>query len=130
MRDESSDDVSGHPPDWDRALRWLPILEKGRSTEQPETTASFLDGFTRDLYDAHIIYSFDWPSWQDTAQHLVNDSSALQNASLEDLRKLLVTHVRKDRFCEGHLHGMFECGHLVEALRQVAERLGRAPDLV
>jgi len=36
----------------------------------------------------------------------------LERADLETIRKLLTLHVRKERFCEGHLLGMFESGHL------------------
>jgi len=35
------------------------------------------------------------------------------------IRKLLTTHVRKERFCEGHLLAMFESGHIVNVLRRL-----------
>ena len=43
----------------------------------------------------------------------------LEPADLETIRKLLTLHVRKERFCEGHLLGMFESGHLTKLLRRL-----------
>ena len=37
------------------------------------------------------------------------------------LLRLLTTHLRADRFCEGHLLGMFESGHIVRFLRRLKE---------
>ncbi len=78
----------------------------------------------KELYDAHIIYSFDWPKWQKEAEKLYNDPAALRAATLSDLRKLLTVHARKDRFCDGHFAAAFDSGHLVAVLREVAKRLG------
>jgi len=51
----------------------------------------------------------------------VNDETLLEEADLETLRKLLTTHVRKDRFCEGHLDYMFECGHITAILERLQQ---------
>ena len=40
-------------------------------------------------------------------------------ADSEPILKLLTTHVRKERFCEGHLAAMFEDGHIVALLRRL-----------
>lgn len=80
--------------------------------------------FMKELYDAHVVYSFDWPKWHKDAQHLYEDPAALKAASLSDLRKLLTVHARKDRFCGGHFEVAFDSGHLVAVLREVAKRLG------
>ncbi len=72
------------------------------------------------LYESGVVYSFDWTTWQGHAQRLTENERALARASLSTLRKLLVLHVRNDRFCEGHLAEVMESGHLVGILRRVA----------
>ncbi|MBN1128044.1 MAG: hypothetical protein JXA71_03610 [Chitinispirillaceae bacterium] len=40
------------------------------------------------------------------------------------VRKLCTLHVRKDRFCEGHLAGIVEAGHMTEILKRLKELRG------
>jgi hypothetical protein len=63
---------------------------------------------------------FDWVSWQPEAERYVLEPARVDAADLETLRRLLTTHVRKERFCEGHLSAMLQVGHL----RRVLQRLG------
>ena len=77
--------------------------------------------FVQTLYDQRIIFSFDWMSWQEEAERYVSVPEALEAADLLVLRKLLTTHVRKDRFVEGHLASMLECGHITAILRRLKE---------
>lgn len=80
--------------------------------------------FVRDLYDNNIIiYSFDWPAWQDEAEKLYDDQEALASVDLDTLRKLLTVHVRKDRFCEGHLAAVIRDGHVLAILKRLADLL-------
>jgi hypothetical protein len=51
----------------------------------------------------------------------VSKPGALETANLLTLRKLLTVHVRKDRFVEGHLARMLECGHITAILRRLRE---------
>jgi len=80
--------------------------------------------FVQDLYDNNIIYSFDWPAWQEEAERLHNDPEALASADRETLRKLLTVHVRKDRVSEGHLAAVIRDGHVVGILRSLGELVG------
>jgi hypothetical protein len=52
---------------------------------------------------------------------LVNNPVLVSKASLQTLRKLLIAHVRTDRFSEGHLSAMFESGHIAMILKRMAE---------
>ena len=79
--------------------------------------------FVRDLYDNNIIYSFDWPAWEDEAVKLYKDPKALASADLDTLRKLLTIHVRKDRFSEGHLAAVIRDGHVLAILKRLADLL-------
>lgn len=74
----------------------------------------------RALYESGVVYNFDWVEWQGEAERLVRSDGALEQADLSTLRKLLVLHVRKDRFCEGHFAEMLDSGHVRAILRRVA----------
>ncbi len=111
-------------PDWARVAGWASQLEGALATHGDEVARrGVLLGFMQELYDAHVVYSFDWPAWQGEAIRLYENRTALEAASLSDLRKLLTTHARKDHFCEGHLEMVFENGHLHDVLREVAKHL-------
>lgn len=73
------------------------------------------------LYKENFIYSFDWTKWQKQAEKLCIDPKALQSADLLTIRKLLTTHIRKERFCEGHLLSVLESGHISDVLRRLKE---------
>ena len=85
------------------------------------TLSSDAHAFYKALYDNGWIVPFDWGSWQDEAVRYVNDEKLLEVADLETLRKLLTTHVRKERFCEGHLNSMFACGHITAILQRLQQ---------
>ena len=53
--------------------------------------------------------------------------SSLETADLTTLRKLLTTHVRADRFSEGHLAGVLQSGHIVAVLRRLRKIRDQLP---
>jgi Family of unknown function (DUF6508) len=67
-----------------------------------------------------VVPSFDWPAWQQTneARPLLTDPQSIERASAADLEHLLTTHIRLDRFSEGHLASAFENGHLTAIARR------------
>lgn len=76
--------------------------------------------FQQALYDnGWIASSFDWSEWQQTAQEFVASPEKLESADAKIIQKLFTTHVRKERFCEGHLASMLESGHIVTLLRRL-----------
>jgi hypothetical protein len=84
-----------------------------------------VDAFISALYKHGWILGSDWSAWQEQAEAYVRDPDSLKNASAETLRKLLTTHARKDRFCDGHLAVMFQNGHLVAVLRRLKDILSQ-----
>ena len=70
----------------------------------------------------------DWVQWQDVAVEYVDLQEKIDSADVVTLKKLFTTHVRKDRFCEGHLATMFENGHIVALLRRLKEIRETTPD--
>ena len=77
--------------------------------------------FMERAYEHKFVYSFDWPSWKDEAERLTDDPEALKTADLDMIRKLITTHVRADRFCEGHLAGVSKSGHLLAILYRLTQ---------
>lgn len=103
--------------DWDIEDGFLPGVRYSKD----------VDDFIEALYREGFVLTFDWPQWQDEASRIVEDTAALQKADIETIRKLLTTHVRKDRFCEGHLLAMLQTGHINAILCRLNKILGEMP---
>jgi O-acetyl-ADP-ribose deacetylase len=73
------------------------------------------------LYKHHWVIPFDWPAWHQEAVRYRENRGMISGADLETLRKLLTTHVREDRFAEGHLSSAFKSGEIVAILRRLKE---------
>ncbi len=76
--------------------------------------------FIHALYDSEwVTPAFDWTEWQDSVQKFVDSPEEVENANATTIQKLLTTHCRMDRFCEGHLASMLENGHIALLLRRL-----------
>lgn len=76
--------------------------------------------FHQALYDnGWVTPAFDWTEWQESAKKFVDSPKKIERADATTIQKLLTTHSRADRFCEGHLASMFENGHIVALLRRL-----------
>jgi hypothetical protein len=82
--------------------------------------------FVKALYDHGWAVPFDWPGWQEEVERLVESPEGVTDADAATIRRLLTLHVRKDRFCEGHLAEMLENGHILALLRRLREIRGGA----
>lgn len=99
-----------------------------RGGEQPDGTlqmpyveyAPEVSALISALYARSITIAFDWGAWQDEARRFLEED-VLARATVDDVRRLLTLHVRKDRFVEGHLGGMVERGHIAAILRRLGE---------
>lgn len=124
----------------DKILSFLPIFEKedyefgevARGKSEDGTPylpwveySEEVSAFRHALYHEGFIYSFDWSKWQKEAQRYCSDKETLKGADLRTIKKLLTTHIRKERFCEGHLLEMIESGHIVDLLKRLEEIRGK-----
>ncbi len=66
-----------------------------------------------------VTRQFDWTEWQESSQQYIESPEKVESADTETIQKLLTTHTRKDRFCEGHLASMFENDHILNLLRRL-----------
>ena len=70
-------------------------------------------------YENGMVLSFDWGAWSDEALRYMKDSRLVMSASLNTCMKLLTTHLRAERFCDGHLEGVLRSGHITAILRRL-----------
>ncbi|MCY2963789.1 MAG: DUF6508 domain-containing protein [Planctomycetota bacterium] len=111
----------------------LPFLDRfeavgflAGSSKQPDSeiprfdTEPIVTEFEQALYDnGWVAPGFNWTEWQSSAQEFVDSPKKIERADAGTIQKLFTTHVRADRFCEGHFASMFENGHVVALLRRL-----------
>lgn len=97
------------------------IIEPGQAPSFSEAPA--VTGLRDALY-AHgwVDGNFNWPDWQEAAQEFVGPGR-VAGADVRTIRQLFTTHLRKDRFCEGHFADMIARGHIIELLQRLQEIL-------
>jgi hypothetical protein len=78
------------------------------------------------LENGFVQPSFDWPAWAKEACRFIADPALVTSARLATCVKLITTHLRYERFCDGHLHSVFESGHLIAILRRLKVILEKA----
>lgn len=112
----------------EKALEYLPYFEDANNNFFHLSKASSLDPyvynikvqeFIRTLYDSNFIQSFDWVAWQDKAEKFTTDDSLIKDADITTIIKLFTTHIRKERFCSGHLACMIGNGHILQLLKRL-----------
>ena len=84
--------------------------------------------FLDDVLHRDFLIDFDWPAWQGKALRLQTTPGALEDATLDDLRKLLTVHIRKHRFVEGHLAQALDEGWIQAILRRLRLLLPEGED--
>jgi nitric oxide reductase activation protein len=76
--------------------------------------------FLQVLYDNDwVTPQFNWTEWQESAKQYVDSREMVEPADAVTIQKLLTTHARADRFCEGHLASMFENEHILAMLQRL-----------
>jgi hypothetical protein len=68
------------------------------------------------ILESGLKHPFNWGAWQDEAERICYEPGLLEKADLETIRKLLTLHLRKERFCEGHLAAVCEDGLMLRTL--------------
>ena len=116
--------------DLDAVLKYLPYfknktnsfytIEKGNFYD-PFKYSSEVYQFINILYKHNFIIVFDHTSWQPEALKYIENPKFLESADILTLRKLLTLHVRKERFCSGHLATAIDTDHLIKILERLEE---------
>lgn len=69
-----------------------------------------------------LVVDFNWGAWKEEGRRYLETREVAQ-ADLITLIKLITTHIRRDRFCTGHMAGVFENGHITAILNRLAQLL-------
>lgn len=118
----------------DNILKYLPLLEDKANkfyseVSQDESGAIVLPfyvmtgiglKFYDDLYKEGFVTKFRWMDWIEAEEYSASDEK-LSKADLKDIRRLLTTIVRQDRFCEGLLEEVIENGLMLKILKRLKE---------
>ena len=84
-------------------------------------------------YKNGMVLSFDWGAWSKEAHRYMRDPQLVMFASLNTCMKLLTTHLRAERFCDGHLGEVLRSGHITAILRRLRQLQNEAfpePDAI
>lgn len=80
-----------------------------------------LHGFHDALYDGVLILPFDWVTWAREEGAELVQGRGVDTANLDEVRRTLTAHARKDRFMEGHLIAAIEDGRVGALVRRLGE---------
>jgi O-acetyl-ADP-ribose deacetylase len=94
-------------------------IQTASLTLDPYNYSKEFDNFLTSLYQENFIIPFDWTAWQDEANLFVTHPEFLTSADISTLQKLFTNHVRKERFCSGHLATMIKNGHFLAILKRL-----------
>jgi hypothetical protein len=78
-----------------------------------------LERFVAATYATDFMVAFDWMNEFPGDSLSPNNRALLHNAGASQLRKLLIAHVRLDRFSTGHLLQLLRSGYLDQLLTQL-----------
>jgi len=70
-------------------------------------------------YENGMVLSFDWGAWSHKARRYMTDPQLVMSCGLNTCKKLLTTHLRAERFCDGHLQEVLRSGHITAILRRL-----------
>jgi len=104
-----------------KQIIWRGGQKKDRVITMPwcEFSSTFRS-LMHELYESgYVLRDFDWPNWQDEAVKYVDGTKKIDSTDFDICCRLITTHLRKERFCEGHLLGMLKCGHFIALLKRV-----------
>jgi hypothetical protein len=59
--------------------------------------------------------------WESTAWRIFKNPDLLRRVQMKTCIKLLTLHIRRERFCDGHLAWMLNEGHITAILRRMGE---------
>jgi hypothetical protein len=78
-----------------------------------------VDAFLDECVERKVVFPFDWPQFHERAAELIAEGG-IECASVEELRRLLTTFVRQERFGPGVIGEMVESGVLLRVLERLA----------
>lgn len=134
------DELNPQPPadtlDWQPVMTWWHRLASDFDAGHWEAPVEQEDGscamgyavlsdeaqeFIQLLYEYEIVAGFDWPGWMNgRGGDLIEHQALIDEAGLEDCRRLLTAIARGDRFNEGLFLDKLRDGTIRRILQRVA----------
>ena len=99
-----------------------PQLETAKSGELSITMATLSDTaerFVEACYEENFVQPFDWPVWSAEHQDEMSSEGLICTADITTTIKMLTSHIRADRFSEGHLLSVMKEGTILRILRRL-----------
>jgi hypothetical protein len=83
-----------------------------RSISNPYEYSAEVRNFIKELYDLDLVQPFNWVQWKDSDQGRKYFASPkrINDANLEDVIKVLTTHLRLESVLNGHLTNVIKDG--------------------
>lgn len=116
-------------------LAFLPLLQHpspdySRIGYWGDMTSRVSAATARDLFqylynNGFVLKDFDWEAWSDKGVSYMENRQKLQTADMNTLHKIITTHLRADRFVEGHYDVIIENGFLADILERMKELTGQ-----
>ena len=79
-----------------------------------------LSEFISVIYATDFVVSFDWmDEYKQSTDLDPHNLEPIEKADLPTLRKLLIAHLRLDRFCDGHLKLLLSTGYLEKLIERL-----------
>lgn len=97
----------------DVILEYAPHTSTAQSDKDISTS---LELFIAAVYATDFMIAFDWMKEVPKESLDTANLTELNTADARQLRKLLIAHLRLDRFLEGHLKQLLLCGYLDQLL--------------
>jgi len=112
--------------DWAYYIEYLKTPAKKYSIDEsnvfdPYSYTQEIDDLITNLYETKIIIQFEWPEWQEKAAEFIKNPEMIKVASLIEVKMLLTTIVRKNRFCSGFVAYIIEEGILLLLMQRLNE---------
>jgi hypothetical protein len=82
-----------------------------------------VDEFVKRAYDNNIVVSFDWMQWEEGRKIIESETKDFSGLDKYTLCKLLIAHIRNDRFCDGWLISRFTDSTILNILKELRETI-------
>lgn len=90
-------------------------------TIRPAILSGRASGFVAACCDENFVQPFDWGEWSRDHESELCSHEFISNANLATIVRMLTTHIRADRFCDGHLLAVMKKGTIGAILNRLRD---------
>ena len=119
---------------WQSMFELIPMIERtenfGKFISSEKITDNYsiykgfessrlIDEFVERADKNNIIISFDWMDWEEGRKIIESETKDFSGVDKYTLCKLIIVHIRNDRFCDGWLISRFSDGTILNILKEL-----------